>query len=83
MPVGGGYWLPTEAVGQLGVSVRTVERLVAASHERRSTGMTRGVAARISDDNSASYPPVGFESWAAVAHRFDLTGPSAEQPLTY
>jgi hypothetical protein len=34
----GGYWLPTEAAGQLGVSVRTVNRLVAASRNAVRTG---------------------------------------------
>src|SRR4051812_25809190 len=57
MPDGGRLPVTNRGRRQLGVSVRTVERLVAASRpdKQREARLT----------TCASYPPIGLEGWAA------------------
>ena len=57
-----------ERLDKLGVSVRTIERLVAASRpDKREARLT----------TCASYPPIGLESWAASDPDSPLTGSAA------
>jgi hypothetical protein len=72
MPDGGRLLVTDRGRRQLGVSVRTVERLVAASRpdKRREARLTTW----------ASYPPIGLEGWAASDPDSPLTG--SERPFT-
>jgi hypothetical protein len=65
MPDGGRLLVTNRGRRQLGVSVRTVERLVAASRpDKREARLT----------TCASYPPIGLEGWAASDPDSPLTG---------
>ena len=72
MPDGGRLLVTDRGRRQLGVSVRTVERLVAASRpdKRREAQLT----------TCASYPPIGLESRAASNPDSPLTG--SARPFT-
>jgi hypothetical protein len=68
MPDGGRLLVTNRGRRQLGVSVRTVERLVAASRpSKREARLT----------TCASYPPIGLEGWAASDLDSPLTGSAA------
>ena len=69
MPDGGRRLLVTNrGRRQLGVSLRTVERLVAVSRpDKREARLT----------TCASYPPIGLQGWAASDPDWPLTGSAA------
>jgi hypothetical protein len=71
MPDGGRLLVTNRGRRQLGVSVRTVERLVAASRpDKREARLT----------TCASYPFIGLEGWAASDPDSPLTG--SARPFT-
>ena len=68
MPDGGRLLVTNRGRRQLGVSLRTVERLVAASRpSKREARLTTCV----------SYPPIGLEGWAASDPDSPLAGSAA------